>query len=143
MTTTITATKPQRTSKVTDEQGEHHEATEAAGAEHYEATETSSQHEDSDEEVFGMKRESVPFIVAGVVISLALAGLVWIRLDRRLLWTVAGFAVLFAALDAAEFFHQLDERRTAIAVIAAVVALLHAAAALVAETCATNQPAPS
>jgi hypothetical protein len=60
------------------------------------------------------------------------------RRDRWLLWTVAAFAALFTVFDIAELLHQIDENRTGIAVLAAVLAVIHAAASLVAGTRATN-----
>jgi hypothetical protein len=57
------------------------------------------------------------------------------------MWTVAVFALLFAAFDVVEVIHQLSDDRGGLALLAAVVALLHLAAAFVAESRATHSPA--
>ena len=68
-----------------------------------------------------------------VLISVALAAATW-RNDRKVVLVVAAvFAAVFAALDIAELSHQIKESATTIAVIAGVLALLHAVAALLAE----------
>jgi uncharacterized low-complexity protein len=118
------------------EEGEHTEATATA---HSEVSEEGEEGE--EEELLGVNVESIPLVVAGVLASVALAIGVWLRRDRWLLWTVAGLAVAFVVFDVAEFVHQIDENRTGIAIIAASVAVLHFAAAAVAETRATSEPA--
>jgi hypothetical protein len=96
-----------------------------------------------EERLLRLDLESVPLVVAGVVVSVALAVDVWLRRDRWLLWTAGGFAAVFAVLDVAELVHQIEENRTGIAIIAAIVAIMHAAGAAVAETRASNEPAAS
>jgi hypothetical protein len=109
------------------ETGDHSEATEAAEHdEHAEASETG-------EELFGVNLESTPLVVLAVIISAALAAATW-RTDHQLILLVTAlFAAAFAVLDVAEFSHQIRESATTIAALAAIIAVLHAAAALLAE----------
>jgi hypothetical protein len=114
---------------------------EGAGEEHHdESTETGS-HESGEENTFGIDTERPAIVVPAVIVSLAIAVLVWFRRDTWLMWTVAMFALLFSAFDVVEVVHQLSEDRGGLALLAAVVALLHLAAAFVAETAAAHSPA--
>lgn len=109
------------------EASEHDEATEAAA--HNERAEAS----ETGEQIFGLNLESTPLVVLAVIISLALAAATW-RTDHKLILLVTGlFAAGFAVLDVAEFSHQIKQSAATIAVIAAIIAVLHAAAALLAE----------
>jgi NO-binding membrane sensor protein with MHYT domain len=55
---------------------------------------------------------------------------VWTRPQSLLVLGVVGAAmVLFAALDVREVFHQVDESRAGLAVLAGAVAALHLGAA--------------
>ena len=109
------------------EAGEHDEATETAG--HNEGAEAS----ETSEEILGVNLESTPLVGLAVIISVALAAATW-RSDRKLILLVTAlFAAAFAVLDVAEFSHQINESAATIAVIAAIIAVLHAAAALLAE----------
>ena len=111
----------------TVESDEHNDATEQA--EHNEAAEAS----ETGERIFGVNLESTPLVVLAVVISAALAAATW-RTDRKLILLVTAlFAAALAVLDVAEFSHQIKESATTIAVLAAVIAVLHAAAAFLAE----------
>ena len=105
----------------------HNGATEQA--ERNEAAEAS----ETGERILGVNLESTPLVVLAVVISAALAAATW-RTDRKLILLVTAlFAAAFAVLDVAEFSHQIKESATTIAVLAAVIAVLHAAAAYLAE----------
>jgi hypothetical protein len=110
----------------TVESGEHVEATEQT--EHngqVEASETS-------ERVLGIDLESTPFVVLAVGISVVLAAATW-RNDQKLILLVATvFAAAFAVLDVAELAHQVKQSATAIAVIAGIIAVMHAVAAFLA-----------
>lgn len=109
------------------EASEHDEATEVAA--HNERAEAS----ETGEQIFGLNLESTPLVVLAVIISLALAAATW-RTDHKLILLVTGlFAAGFAVLDVAEFSHQIKQSAATIAVIAAIIAVLHAAAALLAE----------
>jgi hypothetical protein len=131
---------------VAAERGQHdHDSdsahVEGAGEEnHDESTETGS-HESGEENTFGIDTERPAIVVPAVVASLAMAVVVWFRRDIWLMWTVAVFALLFAAFDVVEVIHQLSDDRGGLALLAAVVAVFHLAAAFVAETRATHSPA--
>lgn len=84
------------------------------------------------EAVLGFGVESTPLVVAAVATSMALAALTWRRSAVPLLVVTTLFALAFAVLDVAEVLHQLDESHTGIALLAALIALVHVAAAAVA-----------
>ena len=108
---------------------EAHEEGEESPAESEEA-ESEAAHADS-EELLGIDVESTPLVVLAVVVSLALAAGVWLRPGLGPLLVVVGAAmIVFAALDVREVFHQLDEDRGGLALLAGVVAVLHASAAV-------------
>jgi hypothetical protein len=75
----------------------------------------------------GIDVEATPFVAVAAVASLALAAAGWLSPRRAALIAVAMLA--FAVLDAAEVFRQADR---GLAILAAVVAALHLAAAAVA-----------
>jgi hypothetical protein len=131
----------------TAQAGEHDEATESAEAIEAEAAERStseaerSESDGDDERLLGIDIESPVLVTAAVVASLLLAGLVWRRRDRRLLLVIAVVAAGFAVLDAAEVAHQLDEDHTGLALLAGLIAALHAAAAALALHQATTADA--
>jgi hypothetical protein len=102
-------------------------------------------HSDSSEDLLGIDPESVGLVIVAVIGSLALAAGAWLRPDLSwLLWLTALAMVAFAALDVREFIHQLDESRGGLAVLVALVTLLHAAAALLAFRLAGRpRPAPA
>jgi heme/copper-type cytochrome/quinol oxidase subunit 3 len=111
----------------TFESGEHSEATEQSEHRPTEAAEAGS------ETVLGMNLESAPLVTLAVIISVALAAATW-RTDHTLILLVTAlFAAAFVVLDVAEFSHQLRRSAVAVAAIAATVAILHAAAAFLAE----------
>jgi heme/copper-type cytochrome/quinol oxidase subunit 3 len=109
------------------ETGEHNEVTEQAVPD--EQTEIS----ETGERILGINLESTPFVVLAVIISVALAAATWRRDQKLILLATALFAAAFAVLDVAEFSHQIRQSATTIAAIAAIIAVLHAAAAVVAE----------
>ena len=78
----------------------------------------------------GIDVEARPFVAAAALTSLALAIAVWLRPRSDSLLIAVGLVVLaFAVLDIREVFHQADIDETGLAVLAAVVAALHLAAA--------------
>jgi hypothetical protein len=91
-------------------------------------------HADANEAVLGLNTESTPLIVLAWIVGLGLAALAATRFGRlpAVLLAVALIALAWAALDVREVVHQLDESRTGIAVLAAIVAVLHLAAGLLA-----------
>jgi heme/copper-type cytochrome/quinol oxidase subunit 3 len=110
--------------------GEHNEVTEhKEAARHNERTAASG----SGETVFGINLESTPLVVLAVIVSVVLAMATWRTDYKVVLLVTALFAAAFAVLDVAEFSHQIRESATTIAVVAAIIAVLHAAAALLAE----------
>jgi hypothetical protein len=140
------------------EPGSHEESEGNEGADHDEAADASESTEqreaeaaggNADEEaeegetLLGVNVESTAMVVLAVAVSVVLAVAVWWRRDRWLLWAVGVFALVFAVFDVAELVHQIRERRTGIAVIAAAIALLHLAAAVIAETTASRRTVPS
>ena len=91
--------------------------------------------EEESETLLGIDLESTPLVILAVLGSLALAAGVWLRPDLGWLLALAGIAMgAFAILDVREFFHLLDESLEGIAVLAALVAVLHASAAVLALT---------
>lgn len=96
------------------------------------ATEESSGGE-SDATLLGVNLESIPLVILVALASLALAAAVWLRPHLGLLLGLVAAAMLvFAAVDVRELTHQLDESREGLALLVAVVAALHLAAAAVA-----------
>src|SRR5204863_10063408 len=87
---------------------------------------------DEEFKPFGVDIEAVPFIVLAAVASFALAVAAWLRPRVIPLLALVAVAMLaFAVLDVREIVHQADESNTGLAVLAAVIALLHLAAAAV------------
>jgi uncharacterized membrane protein len=83
----------------------------------------------------------VQFGIAAVLASLALAG--WQRPHHTgLLALVAVVMLAFGALDAREVAHQMDVDNNGLAVLAALVAVLHLVAAAVAATMALRSRQP-
>lgn len=88
---------------------------------------------EGDATLLGVDLESTPLVIVVALGSLALAAAVWVRPGLDLLLVLVAVAmVAFAALDVRELVHQLDENREGLALLAAVVAALHLAAAGVA-----------
>lgn len=112
---------------------------EADGA-HAEAGESSAS---EDERVLGVDLESTPLVVLAVLAGLGLAALAASRVGRLpgFLVAVVLIALTWAALDVREVFHQFDESRTGVAVVAITVALLHLAVAAVSGKLARQHPA--
>jgi hypothetical protein len=63
-----------------------------------------------------------------LVTSAALATALWLRPLRPVALVALAVALVFAVFDIAEVGHQIDESRTGLAVLAAVVATGHLAA---------------
>lgn len=117
-----------------EEGSEGHAEGEAAGG--------SEVHTEDKETLLGIDIESPVAVGAGVFVSMLLAALAFRSNNRIVLGAVALFALGFAVLDGRELFHQLDENRTGLAVLAGVIALLHLGAAVVAGREARAVPAP-
>lgn len=105
---------------------------EVAGESHSEA---------SSETLLGINPESIPLLIVAIVVSLGLSAAVWLRPDLTIVLIVVAVAMLaFAALDIREVVHQLDASRDGLAVLAAFIAVLHAAAAVLAIGLQRSQP---
>jgi hypothetical protein len=118
---------------------------EHAAAEHNAVGETTEAHAANEElHPFGISIESTPFVALAVAASALLALAAWLRPNPVLLALIAVAMLAFAALDAREVAHQLDEDRTRLALLAALVAALHAASAIVAVLLARRRrPEPA
>lgn len=122
-------------SSATGESGEEAEghAEGGAGAQAHVDEGGGAGEESNSETLLGIDLEAAPFVALAAAFSLALAVAVWLRPTRALLLAgVVVAMVAFAALDVREVFHQLDESKTGLAVLAVTVAALHLGAALVA-----------
>ncbi len=102
------------------EEGAEGHAEEGAGSEETDG---------SDERVLGIDLESPPLVALGVAISALLAAAVILIRSVAALGIAVAFAVTFAVFDVAEVVHQLGENRGGLAALAALIAVLHAAAA--------------
>jgi hypothetical protein len=104
---------------------------ETAGA-HEPQTGTADEH--AGEKLLGVDIESTPMIVLAVLAGLGLAALAATQAGRlpATLLVLALIAAGWGALDVREVVHQLDESRTAIAIVAIVAAGLHLTAAALA-----------
>ena len=83
--------------------------------------------------ILGVDTESLTLSIIALVLSLLMAAAVWLRLSPRLvLLAVLAFALVFAAGDARELVHQLDESNNGLAAVAGIVLALHLATAAIA-----------
>jgi hypothetical protein len=114
------------------ESGEQGEAAHSEEGEEGPASEPARDEGSESEEILGIDPESAGLVAVAAVASLLLAAAVWRSPDRKaLLLLVAAAMLAFAALDIREVVHQVDENRGGLAVLAALVAVLHLAAASV------------
>jgi hypothetical protein len=105
----------------------HVESGEQGEAGHVDAQAGSETH--AEFQPFGVDIEAVPFIVLAALASLGMAAAVWTwPTSVPVLVIVAAAMLLFALLDVREVFHQADENRTGLAILAGAVAGLHLAA---------------
>jgi hypothetical protein len=87
--------------------------------------ETQRASEKESERVFGIDTESTGLVIAAVGASLLFALALWFTTGVAVPLALAGFALVAAIFDVREVFHQIDESRTNLTVIAAIVAALH------------------
>lgn len=93
--------------------------------------------------LLGINPESTPLVVLASIASLLLVAAVLRWPNTAALLALVALAMLaFAALDVREVVHQLDEDHTGIAILAAIVAALHFAAAGVAAMQTRAHPPP-
>lgn len=130
----VTSGSPEAGSPESAEAG-HSEAGEGAGAtrEKKEATKT----------LFGVRTESAAASVGVVLASLVAAGLALVARRRRLLWGIAAFALVFAALDLREAFSQSDLGNDGFMAVAIGLALAHGGAAVLAAVAGRTDSAPA
>jgi hypothetical protein len=138
---TTAGSEPQANGESGERHNESGASTRTAGppagkpAEHTEAP----GHAESSETLLGVNPESTGLLAVAVVASLLLAAAVWWRGGSPLVLAVVALAMaVFCALDVREVVHEVDESRTGLAVLAAVVAALHLAAALLAGRAAVT-----
>lgn len=92
----------------------------------------------------GIDVEAWPFVALAAIVSLVLATTAWFRPTLAPLLGLLALAMLvFAALDAREFFHQFDVDEHGLAILAAAIALLHLGAAAVAAHMASRAARPT
>lgn len=140
------------------ESGEHSESGESATRKETSETNTTAgkstttetpTHFEASEKLLGVNPESTGLLVVAVVASLLLAaGVWWLSASPLALGVVALAMAVFGALDVREVVHQTDESRTGLMLLAALVAVLHIAAAALAARAAvaardTGSPATS
>jgi hypothetical protein len=84
--------------------------------------------------LLGINPEALSLLVIALIVSVLLAASVWFRPLVPVLISVAGFGLLFAALDVREVLHQVDESRTSLIAIASTLIGLHLLVAMLAAT---------
>jgi hypothetical protein len=89
-------------------------------------THSEQSHGESGTKLLGVNTESLALTILAVAASLLLAVAVWLgRWPRVTMLVVAAFGLVFAAGDARELVHQLDESNVGLATIAAILIALH------------------
>ena len=110
--------------------GENGQSGESGGERNSSETTTpvEKSHGETGVTLLGVNTESLALTIVAVAASLLLGLAVWLRRWQRLtLLCVAGFGLIFAAGDARELVHQLDESNAGLATIAAILLGLHLA----------------
>ncbi len=97
------------------------------------ASQSESAGESSGERVFGLKLESTALLIIAVAISFALAALTWRSNLRLVVLAAAAFSAVFAIFDIAEAIHQGRSSRAGVATLAVIIAVVHLAAAALAQ----------
>jgi hypothetical protein len=75
--------------------------------------------------LLGVNTESVALSIVAVVVSFLLAAAIWLWPSNLVFFAVAVFALLFAAGDARELVHQLDDSNDGLAAVAGLLLFLH------------------
>lgn len=86
----------------------------------------------SSETLLGVNPEAPALVALAVLMSLGFAGLILTVRSRRVAVVIAVTMLVFTALDIREVVHQVNESRTGLGLLAALVALLHLGAAVAA-----------
>jgi hypothetical protein len=90
-------------------------------------------HGEAGAKLLGVNTESLALSIVAVVVSFLLAVAVWLRIRPRwVLPAVAVFGLVFAAGDAREVVHQLDESNNGLATVASILIALHLAIGVIA-----------
>jgi hypothetical protein len=83
-------------------------------------------HAEAGAKILGVNTESLTLSIVAVVLSLLHAAAIWLRRWGKLvLLAVIGFGLVFAAGDAREVVHQLDESNNGLAAVASILIALH------------------
>ncbi len=122
----IVGTQSEQSSESKETPAQHAQETGNEAEEHAAAT----SHSETSEKVLGLRVESTGTQVVAVLISVAGIAVLLLTTRREWLYAVSVMAVLFMVLDIAEVVHQADRSDTGLALLAAVVALLHAGVAV-------------
>jgi hypothetical protein len=97
--------------------------------------------------LLGVNTESVALSVIAVVASFLLAGAIWLWPSNLVFLAVAVFALVFAAGDARELVHQLDDSNGGLAAVAGLLLFVHLAITALAASRLPRrvraQPSPS
>jgi hypothetical protein len=113
----------------------HNESTEigaeTVGEGHDESTVRAATPADGSETVLGVDAESALPVAVAVTVSLVLAAGLWLSGRRSIAVLAALVAAVLTVFDIAEVAHQLNESRHALAVLAAAIAVGHAAVVLI------------
>lgn len=122
---------PREAAELGEAEGHAEEEGEASEGEEGHVEEGGAEAEEG--KLLGVDLESTPVVILAVVASLGLAVAVWIAFgSTAVLGLTAAAMGVFAAIDVRELIHQLAESGGLLVYMAGLVALLHAAAALVA-----------
>ena len=95
----------------------------------------------SSETLLGVNPEAPALVTLAVFVSLAFAGLILTVRSRPVAVVIAVTMLVFTALDIREVVHQVNESRTGLALLAALVAFLHLAATI-AALWVSREPGP-
>jgi hypothetical protein len=95
------------------------------------------------EDLLGINPESTGLVIVAIACTVLLAAAVWFRPIPVVLLAVVAFGLVFAALDVRELVHQVNESRAGIAVVAAVLTVLHLAIAGTAVALLRAEPRPA
>jgi hypothetical protein len=104
-------------------------------------THAEASHGEAGAKILGINPESLALSIVAVVLSVLLAFAVWLgRWSRLVLLAVIGFGLVFAAGDARELVHQLDESNNGLATVAAILIVLHLGVAALAAALLWSRP---
>lgn len=122
-----------RSSNAPEEEGERSETAAGRAAEAKNKGESDGEHgEKTEYRPLGVNLESIPLLITGAMLSLALAGLVARRPRREVLLAVLVLTAGFTVLEIFEVQQKAGAKETGILALALIGGLLHAAAAVLA-----------